>query len=226
MSLITTTRPILEVCRLPEWARRSVWSNVSLPLSLIKNLPQVPCLTLVDLMENTPSKSRIGLVESTSRVVILDQSRTAKNRNLRWLIYVLTYTWPRQTGQQNPSFFFLATLPGFQGSWCKFHVRCLYIRLDSQSVALRSTLTGRGAYHFKNTYSPITLANILSINLVSIFRCSSPPSNPVYVSRVDPLTLVFSLSSYRQSYISLVYSSRFIDLQHFFFIKPAGSRPF
>jgi hypothetical protein len=37
-----------------------------------------------------------------------------------------------------------------------------------------------GAYHFKNTYSPITLGNISSINLVSIFRCSSSPSNPVY----------------------------------------------
>jgi hypothetical protein len=30
--------------------------------------------------------------------------------------------------------------------------------------------------------SPITLANFLFINLVSIFRCSSSPSNPVYES--------------------------------------------
>jgi hypothetical protein len=36
----------------------------------------------------------------------------------------------------------------------------------------------------KFTHSPITLANISSINLVSIFRCSSPPYNPVYVRRV------------------------------------------
>jgi hypothetical protein len=68
-----------------------------------------------------------------------------------------------------------------------------------------------GAYHFKNIYSPITLANISSINLVSIFRCSSSPSNPVCPSRVDSSTLVFSLSSHRHSYIGLVFSSRFID---------------
>ncbi len=68
-----------------------------------------------------------------------------------------------------------------------------------------------GAYHFKNTYSPITLGNISSINLVSIFRCSSSPSNPVYVRSVDSSSLVFSLSSHRHSYIGLVFSSRFID---------------
>ncbi len=35
---------------------------------------------------------------------------------------------------------------------------------------------------------------------------------PVTVRRVDPLSLVFCLSSHRQSYIGLLYSSRFIDL--------------
>jgi hypothetical protein len=58
----------------------------------------------------------------------------------------------------------------------------------------------------------ITLSNLSSINLVFIFRCSSPPKNPVYVRRVKPSTFVFSLSSHRQSYIGLLYSSRFIDL--------------
>jgi hypothetical protein len=67
------------------------------------------------------------------------------------------------------------------------------------------------AYHFKNTYSPITLANISSINLVSIFRCSSSPSNPVYVRHVNSSDLVFSLSSHRHSFIGRVFSSRFID---------------
>ncbi len=66
-------------------------------------------------------------------------------------------------------------------------------------------------YHFKNTYSPITLANISSINVVSIFRCSSLPSNPVNVRRVNSLALVCSLSSHRHSYIGLIFSSRFID---------------
>ena len=36
------------------------------------------------------------------------------------------------------------------------------------------------AYHIKNAHSPISLANISSINLVSIFRCSSAPFNLVY----------------------------------------------
>ena len=66
-------------------------------------------------------------------------------------------------------------------------------------------------HHFKNTYSPITLTNVSSINLVFIFMCSSSPSNPVYTRLVDPLALVFSLSSQRHSYIGFVYSSRFID---------------
>ncbi len=51
----------------------------------------------------------------------------------------------------------------------------------------------------KITHSPITLANLSSINLVSIFRCSSPPHNPVYVRRVDPQALALSLSSHRHS---------------------------
>jgi hypothetical protein len=64
------------------------------------------------------------------------------------------------------------------------------------------------------SHSPITLANLSPINLVSIFRCSSPPHNPVYTSRVtvvDPSDLVLSLSSHRHSYISLIFSSHFID---------------
>ncbi len=60
-------------------------------------------------------------------------------------------------------------------------------------------------------YSPITLANISSINLVSIFRCSSSPRNPVYERSVDFSELAFSFSSYRHSYLGLVFSSRFLD---------------
>jgi hypothetical protein len=47
--------------------------------------------------------------------------------------------------------------------------------------------------HFSVTLTH-PLANLSSINLVSIFRCSSPPRNPVYVRRVDPSDLDFSLS--------------------------------
>jgi hypothetical protein len=50
-----------------------------------------------------------------------------------------------------------------------------------------------------------------SINLVSIFRCSSSPSNPVYERRVDFSDLVFSLSSHRHSYLGFVFDSRFLD---------------
>jgi hypothetical protein len=55
-------------------------------------------------------------------------------------------------------------------------------------------------------------ANLSSINLVSIFRCSSHPHNPVYVKCGDPSDLSFSLSSHRHSYISLLFNSHFIDL--------------
>jgi hypothetical protein len=61
------------------------------------------------------------------------------------------------------------------------------------------------------THSPITLANLSPINLVSIFRCSSPPCNPVYSRRVDPSGLAFSLSSHRHSYIILLFIFHFID---------------
>jgi hypothetical protein len=43
-------------------------------------------------------------------------------------------------------------------------------------------------------------AAALRIMFVSIFRCSSPPRNPVYARCVDPSALAFSLSSHRHSY--------------------------
>ncbi len=53
----------------------------------------------------------------------------------------------------------------------------------------------------KIKHSPITLAN-----LVSIFRCSSPPRNPLCSRRVDPSVFVFSLSSHRHSFSSQIKS--------------------
>jgi hypothetical protein len=61
----------------------------------------------------------------------------------------------------------------------------------------------------KNTYSPITLGNLSSLNLVSICRCSSSPSHPVYVRRVDSSVLLFRLSSHRHSYGDLLFNYRF-----------------
>jgi hypothetical protein len=38
------------------------------------------------------------------------------------------------------------------------------------------------------------------MKIVSIFRCSSTPDNPVYTRRVDPSTLPFKFSSHRHLY--------------------------
>ncbi len=81
---------------------------------------------------------------------------------------------------------------------------------DSGVLSAQSDRGFWGSHHFKNTYSPITLTNISSINVVFIFRCSSSTSNPVYARRVESSALVFSLSL-RHSYIGLVISCRFID---------------
>ncbi len=59
------------------------------------------------------------------------------------------------------------------------------------------------SYNVLITHSPITLSNLSSFNLVSIF-------SPVYVSRVGPWAWAFSLSSHRHSYISLLFRFRFI----------------
>ncbi len=50
-----------------------------------------------------------------------------------------------------------------------------------------------------------------SINLVFVFRCSSSTTNSVSVRRVDFSFVVFSSSSHRLSYISLLFDSVFID---------------
>ena len=45
--------------------------------------------------------------------------------------------------------------------------------------------------------SKFTLWNLSHLNLVSIFRCSSPLRNPVYVRWIDPTVLPCSLSLHR-----------------------------
>jgi hypothetical protein len=76
-----------------------------------------------------------------------------------------------------------------------------------KDTVLRITLNIDGPPHDRVTitHSPITLTNFSSINLVFIFRCSSSPSNPVYVRRVDSSTIVFSLSSHRHLFIGLMF---------------------
>jgi hypothetical protein len=88
----------------------------------------------------------------------------------------------------------------------KFHYRhaAFFSQLKSKFECRRHTFT------VTISHSPITLRNLSSINLVSIFRCSSPPRNPVYTRRVDPSDLPVSLSSHRHSYTSLLFTLRLI----------------
>jgi hypothetical protein len=83
-----------------------------------------------------------------------------------------------------------------------------------KAAALRINFNIDGPPSVSRSHSPITLTvwhtDLSSITLVSIFRCSSPPRNPVYVRRVNPSALAFRLSSHRHSYISVLFSFRFI----------------
>ena len=51
---------------------------------------------------------------------------------------------------------------------------------------------------------------VLPLNIVSIFRCTRPPSNPVFVRRLHPSVLVFSLSLHRHLFVCILFNSRFI----------------
>ena len=76
-------------------------------------------------------------------------------------------------------------------------------------VVLRINLNIDGALTL-HTLKPLTrpLTSTLSLGV------PVPPYNPVYVSSVDPSDLAlqaFSLSLHRHSYISILFSSRFIS---------------
>jgi hypothetical protein len=85
----------------------------------------------------------------------------------------------------------------------------LLLFLGTSILSVFPRMGGSGALSV--AHSPLTLANFLSINLVSVFRCSSSTTNPVSERRIDSSVLVFSLSLHRYSYIGLLFSSRFID---------------
>jgi hypothetical protein len=89
------------------------------------------------------------------------------------------------------------------------HVKSKLGSILTKAAALRINLNLDGAPIVSKSHTHPSHSQT-SINLVSIFRCSSPPSNPVYARRVDPSALVFSLSSHRHSYTGLLFSSRFI----------------
>ena len=84
----------------------------------------------------------------------------------------------------------------------------------------------RGQFHFRRAVfaqqiksrvglalaKEATLRITLNLHGVPITsKCSSSPSNPVYVRNVDSSPLGFSLSSHRHSYIGFVCISLFID---------------
>jgi hypothetical protein len=66
----------------------------------------------------------------------------------------------------------------------------------AKAAALRITSNIDGAPIASKSHTHITLANLSFVNLVFIFRCSSPSCNPVYARHVDPSALAFSLSSH------------------------------
>ena len=101
-----------------------------------------------------------------------------------------------------------STMPTVVSLQLKSNVGNILTKVDE----LRITLNIDGTPVTSRSHTPWHLTHNLSfINLVSIFRCSSPPLHPVYTRRVDPSALPFSLSSHRKSHTSLLFSFRFID---------------
>jgi hypothetical protein len=65
--------------------------------------------------------------------------------------------------------------------------------MSTQDTVLRINLNTDdkpNTYILYITHSPFTLSNISSLNLVSTFRCFSPPHNPVYTRRIDPWGII------------------------------------
>ena len=75
---------------------------------------------------------------------------------------------------------------------------CDYLSCKQSSSAAASSCTPvflLSMNLMRSTHPPLTLSNLSSLNLVSIFRCPRPPCNPAYVRRLDPSVLAFSLST-------------------------------
>jgi hypothetical protein len=71
-----------------------------------------------------------------------------------------------------------------------FAIFLFQLQINKQEL----TLIRRRTFSVTISHSPITLANLSSISLVSIFRCSSPPHNPVWSASFQ-LSLPFALAS-------------------------------
>jgi hypothetical protein len=99
------------------------------------------------------------------------------------------------------------------------HFKSKVGHLLTKTVALRinwnidgSSISSRSHTHPSHSQT----SRHLTRDLVSLFRCSSPPHNPVsrYVRRVDPSTLALSLSSHRHSYTSILFTSHFLEIKN------------
>ena len=91
------------------------------------------------------------------------------------------------------------------------HLRSKVVNILAKVTPLWITLNIDGTPVVSRSHSPMTLTNLVFINLVYVFRCYSSPHHPVYVRLVDPSGLAFSLTSHRHSSINLLFSFRFID---------------
>ncbi len=104
-----------------------------------------------------------------------------------------------------PSYFFLRVRSTWSDTCCvfilPFHGFCAH---HSFNVTPSFPWSSSFFILLKINTRTVNISNLSSINLVSIFRCSSPPHNLVYGRRVDPSALAFSLSSHRHSYTSSV----------------------
>jgi hypothetical protein len=183
-----------------------------------------PCLDLTSVhsFENLPAHEEVNGIQTTP-VPRLPMTCNIHPFLPRTVSQDLTHLPPRRI-QKTP----------FQGFWrSEIHVLRLRIRLFRQDLACVygdgfgscfliwvcffndyrwSTIHICRLFLFGcNKIISLSTENLSFSNLVSIFRCSSSPSNPVYVRHVESSPSGFSLSSHRHSYIGFVSSSHFIE---------------
>jgi hypothetical protein len=129
--------------------------------------------------------------------------------NLCHAPFILTGPWPPFCSFRSWTCVIqMWSVPVFQYSRTVFSPQWNVYKFFTKTASIRIVLNidGVPVASKSHTHPSSTLSNLSSINLVSIFRCSSPPINPVYVSRVDLSPLSFRLSSHRHSYISLLFA--------------------
>ncbi len=110
---------------------------------------------------------------------------------------------------------FMPTIDSTSGRLHTEFVRLLFLQTHRETdrffetSGVHLTQTDRGMFHYLRTAFSVQIKIKVGLTLCSIFRYSSSSRNPVYESHVDSSSLGFSLSSHRQSYKGLVFSSRF-----------------